>query len=64
MLPSSLVESQQWARDFLERGAVEVPSVERLQHDLEHLLGSVDRRCPAEPSGAEDCEQSKLFAIG
>jgi DNA processing protein len=64
MLPSSLVESQQWARDFLERGAVEVPSVERLQHDLEHLLGSVDRRCAAEPSGAEDCEQSKLFAIG
>lgn len=64
LLPRSLVESQQWARDFLERGAVEVPSVERLQHDLEHLLGPVDKRCADEPEGAEACEQSKLFAIG
>ena len=31
LLPCSLVEGQEWARDYLLRGAIEVPSIEALE---------------------------------
>lgn len=61
-LPQSLVNSQPWARSFLARGAVLVPSIAELQRDLErHLLSDRARQGEAE----EELESPpRLFAIG
>jgi DNA processing protein len=63
LLPTSLVQQEQWARDFVARGAIEVPSIAQLEGELHQLLAGEQR--PSEdaratlPGGAPS-----LFAVG
>ena len=62
LLPHSLVESQDWARDYLSRGAIEVPSVATLEGDLGRLLQAAREHCDGAP--ADEDLHERLFAVG
>lgn len=63
LLPSSLVESQPWARQYLRRGAEEVPSIDALERDLARIVETAHAPVQS-PSGGRDDTAPSLFAVG